>query len=99
MLLEITEQRYLREQAACESTDELYNKLEAKFKNTVEHNIAMYKKWQSIQKAHMDYDKQMITGLINMGVSDELFKNHKYLVTRSKCKGKKHPYGLDKLNK
>ena len=93
--LEITEQRYLREQAACESTDVLYNKLEAKFKNTVEHNVAMYKKWQSIQKAHMDYDKQMINGLIDMGVSDELFKNHKYLVTRSNFKGKKHPYGID----
>jgi hypothetical protein len=92
--LEITEQRYLREQAACESTDELYNKLEAKFTNTVEHNIAMYKKWQSIQKANMDYDKQMMTGLINMGVPEDVFKNHKYVVTRSNCKGKKHPYGL-----
>ena len=54
----------------------------------------MYKKWQSMQKANMEYDKQMMTGLIQMGVPADLFKNHKYVVTRSKCKGKKHPYGL-----
>lgn len=92
--LDITEQKYLREQASCQSAGDLYNKMKDKFDKTVEHSIAMYKKWQSMQKANMEYDKQMMTGLIQMGVPADLFKNHKYVVTRSKCKGKKHPYGL-----
>jgi len=94
--LDITENRYIKEQAACESTSEAYAKLEAKMNNSLEHCITMYKKWQQIQKANMDYDKQMIIGLVNMGAKEELFKNHRYVITRSKCKGKKHPYGLDK---
>lgn len=92
--LDVVECKYLREQSNCPSDSDLYNKLKDKYTRTIEHTVAMYKKWQSMQKANMEYDKQMMTGLIEMGVSSDLFKNHKYIVTRSKCKGKKHPYGL-----
>ena len=62
--LTITEQKFLREKAACDSVDELYNKMKQKLEKTVDLAIAMYKKWQLIQKANMDYDKQMMIGLI-----------------------------------
>ena len=44
-------------------------------------NYCSYKKIAIHAKANMEYDKQMMTGLIEMGVPADLFKNHKYVVT------------------
>lgn len=92
--LSITEQKFLRKKAACENAGELYEEMKAKYEKVVSHATAMYHKWQKIQKANSDFDKQMIIGLIEMGVPENIFNGHRYVVSRSKCKGTKHPYGL-----
>ena len=92
--LHMTEQKFLREKAACENAGELYEQMKAKYEITTEHAIAMYNKWQKIQKANVDFDKQMMIGLVQMGVPPDIFKGHRYVVSLSKCKGTKHPYGL-----
>ena len=92
--LHITEQKFLREKAACENAGELYEQMKKKYETAVEHATAMYHKWQKIQKANVEFDKQMMIGLIQMGVPPDIFKGHRYTVTRSNCKGTKHPYGL-----
>ena len=92
--LSITEQKFLRKKAACENAGELYEEMKAKYEKVVSHATAMYHKWQKIQKANMDFDKQMIIGLVEMGVPENIFNGHRYVVSRSKCKGTKHPYGL-----
>ena len=92
--LHMTEQKFLREKAACENAGELYEQMKKKYETAVEHATAMYHKWQKIQKANVEFDKQMMIGLIQMGVPPDIFKGHRYVVTRSNCKGTKHPYGL-----
>ena len=92
--LHMTEQKFLREKAACENAGELYEQMKKKYETAVEHATAMYHKWQKIQKANVDFDKQMLIGLVQMGVPPDIFKGHRYVVTRSNCKGTKHPYGL-----
>jgi len=92
--LHMTEQKFLREKADCENAGELYEQMKKKYETAVEHATAMYHKWQKIQKANVDFDKQMMIGLVQMGVPADIFKGHRYVVSRSNCKGTKHPYGL-----
>ena len=92
--LHMTEQKFLREKADCENAGELYEQMKKKYETAVEHATAMYHKWQKIQKANVDFDKQMMIGLVQMGVPADMFKGHRYVVSRSNCKGTKHPYGL-----
>lgn len=74
------------------NVDTEYAKLEEKHNKTIEHCVALYKKWSTMKKVHLDFDKQMIISLRDMGVPEELFNGHLFLIPKSKCRGSKHPY-------
>lgn len=93
--LTVTEQKFIRECAACESSDKIYDDMKAKLDRSVDYVKTLYSKWQTCQKANFDFDKQLLISLKELNVSVDLFKGHRYIVSRSKCKGNKHPYGLE----
>ena len=75
-------------------TDAEYVKLEEKHNKVIEHCVVFYKKWAAMKKVHLDFDKQMLISLRDIGVPDNLFNGHLFLLPKSKCKGSKHPYNM-----
>ena len=88
------EEKYIKQQELGDVDNNMFTKLNDKYNKSVEHAIALYKKWSIMKKCHVDFDKQMLISLKDMGVPTDIFKGHIFMVPKSKCKGTKHPYNI-----
>jgi hypothetical protein len=85
--LQLMEQKFLKKA-------EPDQELSRKYTQSINQAIALYKKWNSMKKAHFDFDKQLLINLTQMGVPEETFNGHLYFAPKTKIKGNKHPYNI-----